>query len=214
MFLTEEQYLHAVSLYNGSCVKRPLHLELEEFMKEEFKMDIIDYVCDMTKIGKQRLKLVVWNRKNEAPLKDKKGLNYNTKAQKKVAEKFGSLAKKYNMYPAYQNCTEIFVCCDTIQDEMQKRVLDCARRKICSIRHKDIWKIEIIFQSIHFFYQTDEQIERHEADGLNESLIQKCQTILERYDTYHAFRDGVRCVFTSHQTLDEKYAGSMFYYTR
>lgn len=67
---------------------------------------------------------------------------------------------------------------------------------------------------VHIFYFTDEQIQIHETDGVSNGLCQKCTDIVKVHDKYGVFSKGVSCVFTSKQTLDEKYAGSMFNYTR
>lgn len=42
----------------------------------------------------------------------------------------------------------------------------------------------------------------------------KCSYIVKKYDDFNVFPQGANCVFTSRQTLNEKYGGSMFYYTR
>lgn len=67
---------------------------------------------------------------------------------------------------------------------------------------------------VHVFYQTDQQIKDHETDGLSNRIEQICSEIVKRDDAFGVFEQGIKCVFTSKQTLDEKYAGSMFYYTR
>ena len=41
------------------------------------------------------------------------------------------------------------------------------RDKIYALQKGDIWKITIIFESVHIFYNTDEEIEKHEKDGFN-----------------------------------------------
>ncbi len=66
--------------------------------------------------------------------------------------------------------------------------------------------------NVCIFYETDAQIEEHENDGKSELLRLQIQHILGRNDRYHVFTHGVRCEFTSKQTLDEKYQGNMFYY--
>ncbi len=46
------------------------------------------------------------------------------------------------------------------------------------------------------------------------SIRRKCTDIVKKYDVHNAFADGAQCVFSSRQTVDEKYQGSMFYYYR
>lgn len=124
------------------------------------------------------------------------------------------LARKYNVHPEYHNENNIFVCTDTISDQIVSKTLWSLKDIICGLQRDDIWKIEVIFQSVHIFYETDEQVERHKTDGVSDSLRKQIANIVKPYDKYNVFPNGVSCVFTSKQTLDEKYGGSMFAYTR
>lgn len=70
------------------------------------------------------------------------------------------------------------------------------------------------FSDVHFFYETDRQIQENERKGISGKLCARCGKIVEKYDELGLFRSGVPCVFTSKQTLDEKFKGSLFYYMR
>jgi predicted proteasome-type protease len=66
------------------------------------------------------------------------------------------MRKKYQRHKEYQQGSKILVVCDTLKDEIEKRVLQQAKKEIISIKQDDIWKIEIIFESVHIFYKTDD----------------------------------------------------------
>lgn len=212
MFLTDAEYNHVTGLLNGTISPTPLLQELSAWTKENFQVDIYDYCCDSTVNGLTRMRVVVRDYKAQDFMKD--GVNYNPKIQRRFQEKFAELARKYGVHPEYHNADDIFVCCETVRDQIAGKTLWQARDQIYALKTGDIWKIEIIFSSVHIFYETDEQVERHSEDGTSELLRQKISSIVKYYDRYEAFESGVSCVFTSHQTLDEKYKGSMFYYTR
>lgn len=98
------------------------------------------------------------------------------------------------------------------EDEIKKRVLEQVQLKIKAIHRMDIWKIEIFFESVHIFFETDEQVTCHQKDGVCETINNKIADIVRKYDQFGAFKDGIQCIFTSRQTLKEKYAGNMYYY--
>ena len=212
MFLNDEEFMQVLALIDGRMTKTPLMQELTEWVRQEFDVEIYHYLCDCTKNGLTRLRIVVWD--DAARRRFCKGANYDTKKQRKFQVKFAELARKYSIHPAYHNGNTVFVCFETIRDQIAGKLLWSIRDKIFAQQKADIWKIEIIFSSVHIFYETDEQIALHEADGTSRTLKETITEIVRAYDTYHAFTDGVACIFTSRQTLNEKYGGSMFYYTR
>lgn len=212
MFLDEQEYNHVLALLDGKIEKSPLLQELTIWVKQEFDVEIYDYLCDQTVNGLTRLRVVVWD--NKIVKKFRKGANYDTKKQKKFQIKFAELARKYQLHPEYHSANNIFVCYETIRDQIVSKALWQQKERIYALLKDDIWKITILFESVHIFYETDAQIEAHEADGVSESLRQTITEIMREHDKYHVFDGGVSCVFTSHQTLDERYKGSMFYYSR
>lgn len=212
MFLNDVQYKYVLKLIDGTALPNSLFLELAEWAKSEFGVKIYDYIRDTTVNGRKRLVIVLWDHESAEFFHN--GPNYNPEVQKAFRDKFALLTGKYNIHLDYQDADDIFVCYDTISDQIRSKLLWSLKEKICALQSSDIWKIEILFGSVHIFYETDAQIEIHSTDGVSESLRKKISDIVKPHDKYNVFPNGVSCVFTSHQTLDEKYSGSMFYYTR
>lgn len=218
MFLSDGEYVHVIGLLGGTVQKSPLLAELASWAKQELGVDVHAYFCDCAKTGLLRLKIVVWDWREKQKLEYHSGREFglDPEVQKKFQVKFAALSGKYGVHPKYQNGSSFWVCYETIEDEIQKKILWGERERIwgLALGQRDIWKIEIIFSSVHIFYETDEQIQLHETDGVSDRLRQSCMDIVKVHDRFGVFSKGVSCVFTSKQTLDEKYAGSMFYYTR
>lgn len=212
MFLNEEEYEQVLALIDGRAPKSPLLQELTLWVKQEFDVEIYHYICDSTNNGLTRLRIVVWD--YDVTRLFRKGANYDTKKQRKFQVKFAELARKYDIHPKYHNANTVFVCFETIRDQIAGKMLWSIKDEIYALKKQDIWKITIIFESVHIFYETDAQIEEHEKDGVSRMLRETITGIVKTYDNYHVFADGVSCVFTSRQTLNEKYKGSMFFYTR
>ena len=212
MLLREEEYSHATAILSGMEEKTFLFTELEQWFEETYGLRVYDYFCGLTNAGRPRLRLLLWDR--DCAGKMKKGANPDERKQRRTAEKFAALCVKYKMHPAYRRPGDFLVTYDTLRDEIQKRVLRECSGEIKSIEAPDIWRVEILFDRVYVFFETDEQRDRHQDDSVCGSIRKKLDAIAERHDPFGAFADGVQCVFTSRQTLDEKYDGSMFYYTR
>lgn len=210
MFLTEEQYDRVLALLDGKIEKSPLLQEWIMWMKEKYGVEVYDYICDTTNNGLTRLKIVVWD--NFAQKRFRNGVNYDSLIQKECQDKFAELARKYGVHPDYQDENKIFVCWDTLKDQIVTHTISAARERILALQKDDIWNMYFEGGSVHIFYETKQQVAQHEKDGKNEVLRRSISEIVRKYDTYKLFTEGVNCVFISHETLNEEYQGNMFYY--
>ena len=213
MLLSEEEYCHAVDLLEGQTEKEPLLQEFEEWFQDAFGLRVYDYICDTANTGRLRLKVVLWDR--DCRKKMMRGINPDFRKQKKTAEKFSGLCRKYGLHEAYGRAGDILVCYDTLQDELGKRILEQAADRIKALEgRQDIRRVEILFHTVHIFFETEEQKERHLRDGVCEAADRQVSSIIKEYDRFGAYPEGFRCIFSSLQILNEKYKGNMFYYTR
>lgn len=212
MFLEEEQYIHAMALFDGKIRPEPLFAEFRVWFSQKYQITLYDYICDFTNNGLTRLKALLWNEDDEKKLRDNDSLNYDKAKQREIAVKFAELSKKYNVHPEYQNPDNVFVCADTLKDEIAKRIMRSAKRDIENIRHPDIRRIEIAFETVFIFYETDEQAERHQADGTDDMISKTIAEIIRPLDKYNVYNGEASCEFSSIQTLDEQYEGSMYFY--
>lgn len=210
MFMTEKEFNKTVDLLSGRVEPGSLLAGLKVWAREDLQVEVYNYFCDHTSNGLLRLRLVLWDNAVERKMCD--GPNLDKKKQALIAEKFSQLARLHNVHSEYWDAKDIFVCYETIRDEIQKDILDRAGAGIRNIQHPDIWKIEIFFEGIHIFYETDEQVLRNRENGVSDEIKRQCTQFVKMYDVHNAFPDGANCTFTSHQTLDEKYQGNMFYY--
>ena len=210
MFMTEKEFNETVDLLSGRREPSSLLDALKIWAKEVLGVDIYNYFCDYIANGPLRLRLVLWDFAVERKMHD--GPNLDKKKQALVAEKFAQLARLHHVHNEYWDAENIFVCYETIRDEIQKDILKRAGAGIRNILHPDIWKIVIFFEGIHIFYETDEQVLRNQENGTSDEIRRQCTQFVKMYDVHNAFPDGANCTFTSRQTLDEKYSGNMYYY--
>lgn len=216
MFLTEEQYKNIIGMMEGRNRKSPLLLAFNAWAQKEMDVTVYDVICTELKTGRPKLEIVLWDRDDREKMMyiTDTEIGMDEEKQKRFLDEFCMLSERYQVNAVFRKATNIFVGFETIRDEIQSRIIKAVTAEIKRIHHRDLWKIEIIFNSVHFFYETDEQIKKHDSDGTSEKIRKRCNEIVRKRDRHEAFKDGINCVFTSHQTLDEKYQGSMFYYTR
>lgn len=215
MFLSEEQYNHVMDVWQGKLPKSLLLEKLTKWAKRRWNIKIYDYACYCPRSDLPTgLKIIVWDEREEGKFIERGGINYNHEIQEKFQKKFASLARKYQVHPDYHDWKKIYVCSDTLKDEIRKRTLHQAEDEIKALKqkHPDIWRIMIGFGCVDFFYETNEQVEKHKSDGVSEGLRQACGDIIRKYDTYGVYPEGVPGLFDSHQTLDEKYDGNFYFY--
>ena len=149
MFMTEPEYKETLDLLSKSKKPNLLLEELDIWAREFLQAVVYNYFCDTTKNGLLRLRLVLWDFATEREMHD--GPNLDKTKQRKVAEKFAELARTYQVHQEYWNAEDIFVCYETIRDEIQKDILKRVGAGIRNIRHPDIWKIEIFLRAYIFF---------------------------------------------------------------
>ncbi|MBQ4536852.1 MAG: hypothetical protein II994_04445 [Lachnospiraceae bacterium] len=208
--MTDIEFKETLDLMSGKRVSGPLFTELKIWVKAAMGVEVYHYFCDTTTNGLLRLRLVLWDFAAERNMHD--GPNLDAKKQMAIAKKFSELARFYQIHQDYWQAENIFVCYETLRDEIQKDILKRVRAEIKNIQHPDIWRIEIFFESIHVFYKTDEQIVSNQTNGISDYIRNQCTQLVKRYDWYNAFANGANCIFSSHQTIDEKFHGNMFYY--
>ncbi len=59
MFLSDTEYAHVIDLLDKKMEPSPLFIELADWMKLEFDVQIYDYICDYIESGQIRLKIIL-----------------------------------------------------------------------------------------------------------------------------------------------------------
>lgn len=212
MLLKEEEYQYALKQMEGAAEPDGIFAGMKKWFRERYALDVYGCFCDQTADGRFRLRILLWNRDCRKALM--KGPNPDGKKQRKITEEFSRLCRKYQTRTRYQEPGRFLITYDTLEDEIQKRVIRRAERDIAAFQAQDVWKVIPVFHRIHVFFENDSQTEVHQKDGLCEKINCEIGEILRKHDRYGVFQKGVSCIFTSRQTLDEKYDGNLFYYTR
>ena len=212
MFLTDEQAGHIVGIIGGTVPRTPLLKELQEWAKAELDLLVLGYFCDYLDGTKPRLKIVLWNLEVMDKVQEKDSPNYDKNIQHKFQEKFAALANKYNMHNDFTDAERIFVCYDTVQEQIQTKTLKDVKEQIYALEGGDIWKLHIRNSSVYVFYYTEMDIARNEQCGRSEVIRSKIRDIVRVNDTNNQFVNGVSVYFASKEKLDKEYDGSFYFY--
>lgn len=209
MLLSDQQYQNIINILKGKEKKSEFFCAFEQWFQQTFQIKMYGYICDETHDGRKRLKIVLWNHESQRKMKD--GINWDISKQKDILQCFLTLSQKYHLYPDYDHC---IISYDTLEDEIKKRILQKIKPQLDTIHRPYIWKIEVIFDQVHVFFKTDEQIRACQQTGICDEMNQKILDFIKPIDDLNVFDQNFSCVFTSRQTLNEKYNGSLFNYTR
>lgn len=128
MFLTDEQYIHAISLYNEEAEPSPLLTKLSAWAEKQYGIKVIDYICDKRLDGMLRLVPVLWDDKEVRTLMMLG--NYNPEIQHAFAKKFAELCRKYDMHEGYAKPKNFFVAYETLKDEPERHAVQSTAEEI------------------------------------------------------------------------------------
>ncbi len=213
MFLDERQRNYIIELMRGTAKKPPVLARLSEWAMDKYGLKIYGYFFDIIRNDAlPRLRIVLWDKAVQESLRTEFDHSFDREIQRSFREKFLSIAKEEGILPPYRNLDRTFVFFETIEDELQKIILREAKPELETLVTGDIKKLFIAFENVHIFFETDEQLLRHKTDGTNEAIKQQCTEIAQKYDEFGAFKNGVICCFSSIQTLNEQFGGSIQHY--
>ena len=213
--LSKTEFHHILDLLRGTVKPDPVLSEMKKFFLEEFGCEIYDCIVNEVPDSEKRLCYAVWDREDQESFFCHKESYYGRDEEKDqmIKEQFSSLCRMKNIHKGYWDPEDYFAVPVTIADEL---LTDIQHKAEAKIKHYldsflSIRRYAFQFDTVHIFYKTDQDILRHEEDGLSDKIRNRIFEFKKEYDEFSVLEDaGV--VFSSLQTLNEKYNGNMFYY--
>ncbi len=217
MFLEDKELKHVKDLMRGTAKPDGVLTELKQFFLNEFSCEIYAYLCDVLADGRHRLRFIVWDEDNRKAfyIATDKYLGPDDRMIDKIKTKFSELCRTYQVHQDYRSPENYFAVPTEIKSdllkEIQDKVLNHIRRYLENI--KDVKKTAFCFGTVHVFYETDADIENNAENGLSDKIGNDIYKIKKAVDEFGACQNG-GVIFSSIQTLNEKYGGSTQYYFR
>ena len=216
MLLSEKEYLHVLDMMNGNNESDPIFTGFRDFFRKTFNCELYDYIVDKIDSERGRLRYVVWDTEIHESFFTRTKTYYGRDNEKEqlIKETFSRLCRQENMHSYFHDPARYFAVPETIKDELQKDIQKKAQQQIREyLNCLPIKRYEFFFETVHVFYETDADIVRHEKDGMSAEIEKAIYQIKKPFDEFGAL-DDAGVVFSSIQTLNEKYDGNMFYYFR
>ena len=216
MLLSEKEYLHVLNMMRGETEPDPVFTGFREFMRRTFKCELYDYIVDKIDDERGRLRYIVWDEETDESFFTRSETYYGRDSKKElmIKEAFSLLCRQENMHSDFHDPASYYALPETIKDELQKDIQKKVEKQISEyLNSLPIKKHAFFFESVHIFYKTDADIVLHQKDGLSAEIEKTIYQIKKPFDEFGAL-DDAGVVFSSIQTLNEKYDGNMFYYFR
>ena len=215
MLLSKSEYQHVIDLLSGKVTADPVLSEMKQFFRQQFDCELFDLIADRISDGKFRLRFIVWDRDDKEYFFAHSENSYGRDEEKEnlIKEKFSRLCRKYGQFEDFHDPDNYFAVADTIADEIRTDVQRKAEPQIRKYLDTvvQVRRYEFYFDTVHIFYDTDNDISAHLKDGLSDKIEKMILELKNPFDVFSALTNaGV--FFSSLQTLKEKYAGNLFYY--
>ena len=217
MFLSKSEYQHTIDLLKGKEKPDYILSSLQDFFQREFDVRLYDYFTDEISDGEYRLRYIVWDESVHESFFTHTENFYgrDRKKEEKIKNEFSRLCQETDTNRPFQNPEGYFATPSTIADEIltdiQHKATEPIKQYLDTL--EQVKRYEFNFDTVHIFYETDNDITAHENDGLSKEIANNILSIKQQFDDFSIITDG-GVVFTSLQTLNEKFAGNMFYYFR
>lgn len=204
----------AISLINGQRKTDEFLEDFKLFFRKEFNLNLLAFSCKEDG-GYKKVKFVLWDKASVESFYISTDAYYGLDSNKteSIKKEFSFLCKKYNVYSDYFDVQDYVVVPKSIKEEIAKIVL----RKTETDIHRYITaypavKKALVFDTtVYIFYETDNDIILYADNGLNTTIKKGIYEMLGNADEFNVV-DSVHVVFTSVQTLNEKYRGNMYLY--
>ncbi|MBQ8983527.1 MAG: hypothetical protein IJ079_08045 [Lachnospiraceae bacterium] len=215
MFLKKEEVDQVMDQMRGTQQPDAVLEGLQAFFEDRYSCRLYGYLCDRSALGKLRLRFLVYSNEDYERFckHTAKVSGYHEKRIRAVREEFSRLCVENQVHESYQDPSAYLAVPATVGDDLVKRVQDLAEGRIREYLNtiSVICKVSFFFGTVHIFYEKDDDIEWYRTSGLSQDIEDQIMRMKSEVDEFHVCEDaGV--VFTSIQTLNEKYGGSMYHY--
>ncbi len=201
---------------NGKPLASPFK-QLAEWFEVTYGVEVLNLFYD-TVIPDDRPRLSVIFEKESDALKFRNGPlgNFNKIDQKQVAEQFCSIIKGIDRHTFQtENLFVIFTAFEPVarveaNESVTEKEINKLKKKL---NDDDLWEISRLFNSVTFFFYTDEQVKDAKQRGVLEKYSQEYSRILEKYDEfgYHKIRPVSACL-DSKENFDTNFQSNWYYY--
>lgn len=215
MFIEDKELHDIKSLLKGKKKPDAILLGLKKYFAEQFDCEIYAYICDKVTDGRLRLRFIVWDNATRQKFfkSTEKFFGVDDKKINAIKAEFSTLCIVNNCYKDYWEPKRYFAVPSEIESDLLEEVQNIVHPQISNYLNgiKSVKEIAFWFGTVHIFYETDADIELNRNNGLSDKIRNVIFQIKKAADEFGVCENG-GVVFSSIQTLNEKFGGSMQHY--
>ena len=206
MFLEDKDIQKVLDTINGRTPEDEVLKDMKVFFKEEFDINILDYICDRTKDGLLRLKIMVWDVKDTVMFL----CCPDRELENKIRDRFSKACRDHGLNSEYFDPESYFSVVSDFRSDVEKILMtDDTIKKIDVVlrRHPEVMSHRYSIPTVFVFYKTDEDIETNYENGLSTKIREEISGVLGSVAGFEDRMLGdVR--FSSLETFEVRYKGN------
>ncbi len=211
MFLNEFQLQKVLDTVSGKRPADEVLIDMTDFLKTEFSLDILDYICDSTSVAgdvtRQRVQIVVWDM--EIKRSSQYALDNDMTIKDRIKCRFSETCKEHHLNKQYYDPQSYFIVITDLKSDVSSFLIESKKETLSSIleSYPEVKKYNFGFTEVQVYYEKDSDIEAYRNSGLSQEITSKIQQSLGVISGLED-RNIVGVVFSSIQTFNDKYHGS------
>ncbi len=214
MFLTEEDVNKVIRTVRGITPEDAVLTYMKQYFRDKYDICILDYICSTEKFGppgqkSKRVQFITWDMKESR----KCPTAFDMGVRKNVKKVFARVCQDNALHPDFHDPSNFFPVLTDIESDITERLFKTKRNQLDSAlkSYPQVRKLMYSTPCVHVFYETDEDIVKNEENGLSSEIRNRISDILGEVEGFEGRRPGC-AIFTSLQTLREKYDNNTYYY--
>ncbi len=214
---TDEDYQQTKRIKKTGAPLLPPFKELADWVSMTYGVHVLNLFYDKIKPDdRPRLNVILETQEDALKFRDGPVGNFHTNDQKQVLEQFKViLLQKNDTRFTVERMFVIFTAFEPVaRVEANHSVTKTEINQLkVKLTNQDLWEISICFDRVTFFFYTDAQVQKYEADGLKNLYGEEYSSIVQRYDEFgYLQKCGVSVHFDSKQNFDTNYKSNWYYY--
>ena len=214
---SDKEYQATKLIKQGKEVLAAPFNELAQWISSTWNVTVLNVIYDHTDLCcRPRLQVILELEKDAWTFRD--GVNYDKQKQKHIIDEFRNIISRDKIQGFdVDNLFVVFSAFEPIaKEEADSQIHE---EEIAALKNRidnpDIWEISRCFGHVTFFFFTDDQVKRYEAEGKRDIYARMYFDLLKPHDEFgYLSEEEFKIKFDSKQNFDDNYRGNWFYYYR
>lgn len=214
MFLSEAEVNKVLETVRGQTPEDAVLKSMKQYFHDTFDTNILDYICSTEEFGppgkkSKRVQFITWDGKDMK----KCPTATDMAVRNEVKQVFSQVCRENNLHPDFYDPSKFFPVLTEIESDITGMRIKMKQSLLETVlnSYPQIKKHAYSSPCIHVFYETDKDIVQNERNGISSVIRTRVSKTLGEVEGLEGKQLGMT-VFTSLQTLKEKYNDNMYHY--